>query len=299
MDLIRLRAVDDACRGRVHARFGPSPLVFDSPHSGTVYPADFDPACDLHRLRKAEDTHVEKLFDFVDELGISWVEALFPRSYVDVNRSDADLDPSMMQDAWPDPVTPDPAALAKIRLGKGLLWRLTDEGEPIYSRKLEVAEVRARIDQCWRPYQEVLARAIAAAHAAHGYSIHVNCHSMPSVAASHATDYPGLVHPDFVLGDRDGTTADPELAQVMARFLRGCGYTVAINHPYKGVELVRRHSNLAQHRHSIQLEINRRLYMDEETLMLHPSSPRLKRHLRELALLLLAGAAGLAKRRQP
>ena len=37
------------------------------------------------------------------------------------------------------------------------------------------------------------------------------------------------------------------------------------NHPYKGVELVRRHGRPAENRHSIQIEINRKLYLDEET----------------------------------
>ena len=115
---------------------------------------------------------------------------------------------------------------------------------------------------------------------------------MPAVAGSHATEYPGLVHADFVLGDRDGTTANPKLAAWMADWLRGHGYSVWLNHPYKGVELVRRHGNPAAGRHSIQLEVNRRLYMDEATLALHPGSERLQRHLRELAGDLLRLRAG-------
>jgi hypothetical protein len=103
--------------------------------------------------------------------------------------------------------------------------------------------VRARIDRCWRPYHAAVAQAIDAAHARHGYSIHINCHSMPAVSASHATDFPGLVHADFVVGDRDGTTASPALSALVCEHLRGCGYSVEYNHPYKGVELVRRYGN--------------------------------------------------------
>jgi N-formylglutamate deformylase len=110
---------------------------------------------------------------------------------------------------------------------------------------------------------------------------------MPAVAASHATDHPGLVHPDFVLGDRDGTTASPRLAGLVAHLLRSWGYSVAINHPYKGVELVRRYSDPAVGRHSLQLEINRKLYMNEHTLALEPGSERLQHHLRGLATELL------------
>nr|WP_255440022.1 N-formylglutamate amidohydrolase [Caenimonas sedimenti] len=262
---------------------GTTALVFDSPHSGTCYPADFDHACDLAALRRAEDTHVEKLFDFAPALGISWVEALFPRSYLDVNRHEGEIDLSMIEGPWRGLVESDPTALAKVRLGKGLVWKLTDDGLPLYARKLSAAEVSARIERCWRPYHAAVAEAIAGAHARHGFSLHVNCHSMPAIAASHATEHPGLVHADFVLGDRDGTTASPKLAALVAEWLRGRGYTVWLNHPYKGVDLVRRHGHPAARRHSIQLEVNRKLYMDEETLVLHAGSERLQRHLRELA----------------
>ena len=190
---------------------GTTALVLDSPHSGVTYPDDFRHACDPQALRQAEDTHVEKLYDFAPGLGTAWVEAFFPRSYLDVNRNTTEIDVSLFDEPWPDPLETDPKALAKVRLGKGLVWRITDEGVPIYDRRLTVQEVRSRIDRCWRPYHEAVGAAIEAAHARHGYSIHLNCHSMPAVAAVHSTDFPGLVHADFVIGDRDGTSADPAL----------------------------------------------------------------------------------------
>jgi N-formylglutamate deformylase len=267
---------------------GSAPLVLDSPHSGVDYPEDFRPACDLAVLRKAEDTHVEKLYDFAPALGVAWIEALFPRSYLDANRNVTELDVSLLEDAWPEPLETDPAVLSKVRLGKGLIWRCTDEGQDIYDRKLTAAEVRGRIERCWRPYHEAVAQAIAAAHARHGYSIHLNCHSMPAVAASHATEFPGLVHADFVIGDRDGTSASPALSRVVCDVLRGFGYSVEYNHPYKGVELVRRYGNPAAQRHSIQVEVNRKLYMDEDTLQTHAGFDTLHAHLRELVQALLA-----------
>jgi len=268
---------------------GRTPLVLDSPHSGTVYPADFRAALDLPVLRRAEDTHVEKLYAFAPALGVAWVEAHFPRIYLDANRDTAELDTSLLGGEWPGPLSTDPAVLNKVRLGKGLIWKFTDEGEAIYDRLLSVDEVRARIDRCWRPYHAAVAQAIDAAHARHGYSIHINCHSMPAISASHATDFPGLVHADFVVGDRDGTTASPALSALVCEHLRACGYSVEYNHPYKGVELVRRYSAPAQHRHSIQLEINRKLYMDEETLDILPAGfDRLRADLRALVESLLA-----------
>jgi N-formylglutamate deformylase len=266
---------------------GSAPLVLDSPHSGVQYPEDFRSCLASAVLRRAEDTHVEKLYDFAPALGVAWIEALFPRSYLDANRNVTELDVALLADAWTDPVETDARAMAKVRLGKGLIWRLTDEGEPLYDRKLTAAEVRGRIERCWQPYHAAVARAIDAAQARHGYSIHLNCHSMPAVSARYATDFPGLVHADFVIGDRDGTSALPALSQRVCEVLRGFGYDVAYNHPYKGVELVRRYGDPARQRHSIQVEINRKLYMDEQTLQPHSGFDGLKVHLRELVQQLL------------
>ncbi|WP_374668357.1 N-formylglutamate amidohydrolase [Ramlibacter sp.] len=267
---------------------GTTALVLDSPHSGTDYPDDFGHACDPAVLRRAEDTHVEKLYDFAPALGAAWVEALFPRSYLDVNRDVTEVDVSLLADAWQGPVATDPRALAKVRLGKGLIWRCTDDGQPIYQRWLSAAEVQERIARCWHPYHNAVALAVDEAHARHGWCIHLNCHSMPAVASAYATEFPGLVHADFVIGDRDGTTADPRLSALVCDWLRGFGYSVSYNHPYKGVELVRRHSAPAAHRHSIQVEINRKLYMDEATLAPHEGFEPLKAHLHELVQRLLA-----------
>lgn len=282
-----LRAGDAAAEPCIRTVPGRTPLVFDSPHSGTRYPRDFDYACELAELRTAEDTHVEKLYDFAPELGIAWIEALFPRSYLDANRSDCEIDVGMLDGQWPGEVVSDPAALSKVRLGKGLIWRNTDQGVPMYRRKLTPQEVASRIERCWRPYYAAVARAIDAAHARHGYSIHLNCHSMPAIAGSHATDHPGLAHADFVVGDRDGSTAHSRLTGWMAEFLRRRGYGVEVNFPYKGVELVRRFGDPGHQRHSLQLEVNRRLYMDERTFELLPSAQELKASLREMSVALL------------
>jgi len=271
----------------IHSQPGTSALVLDSPHSGTQYPDDFLFSCDPLALRRAEDTHVEKLYDFAPGMGVHWVEAHFPRSYLDANRNTTEIDETLLDATWPGAVEPDAKVMSKVRLGKGLIWRSLDDASPIYQRQLSVAEVEARIANCWQPYHAAVASAIDAAHAAHGYSIHINCHSMPAIASSKATDFPGEIHADFVVGDRDGTTASPALSGLICSFLKSLGYSVAYNHPYKGVELVRRYSNPDTQRHSIQLEINRKLYMDEDTLEMTQGFTPLKTHLKSLVELLL------------
>lgn len=266
---------------------GTTHLVLDSPHSGTRYPADFATACDMALLRRAEDTHVDRLYEFAPALGVAWVEALYPRSYLDANRGLDEIDTTMFDHAWPEPVATDPRTLSKVRLGKGLIWRSTDEGVPLYARTLTVTEGQTRIAQCWHPYHDSLARAIDSAHARHGYSIHINCHSMPSVAARYATEFPGLVHSDFVVGNRDETTSSAALGRAVCGHLESLGYSVTYNHPYKGVELVRRHSDPARHRHSIQIEINRKLYMNEQTLEITQGFMPLQESLQSLVNFLL------------
>lgn len=261
---------------------GSNALVLDSPHSGTAYPDDFGFACDYATLRRAEDTHVEKLYDFAPALGAAWVEALFPRSYLDANRNTTELDVSLLDGPWPDAIASDAALLAKVRLGKGLIWRSTDEGVPLYARQLSVAEVQSRIARCWQPYHAAVKSAIDAAHARHGFSTHINCHSMPAVSSRYGTDFPGLVHADFVVGNRDETSSSAALGQFICSQLRALGFDVAYNHPYKGVELVRRYSDPGAQRHSVQIEINRRLYMDEGTLQMHAGFAPLKASLHSL-----------------
>lgn len=262
---------------------GNTAVVLDSPHSGTHYPEDFGFSCELASLRRAEDTHVDRLYSFAPALGAAWIEAHFPRSYLDPNRNTTELDVSMLDGEWPEPVE----AGSKVKLGKGLIWRLTDDGLPIYRRRLNVAEVKARIANCWQPYHAAVAEAVDAAYQRHGYSLHINCHSMPAVSSSHATEFPGLVHADFVVGNRDGTSASNALMTLVAEHFRALGYDVACNHPYKGVELVRRYGCPTEHRHSLQLEINRKLYMDEVTLAIHSGFVPLQSHLSSMVQRLL------------
>jgi N-formylglutamate deformylase len=253
------------------------PLVLDSPHSGEEYPADFDHAPPRREVRRAEDTHVARLYRGAPEHGATLIEATFPRSYVDPNRSLEDVDPELLADAWGEPLVPS----RKTAQGIGLVWRVARSGVPMYARRLASAEVRARIHRCWKPYHDALAADLDARHQAFGAVWHIDCHSMPAIGDANADD-PGRARADFVLGDRDGTTCDPEFTRTIAMALQDLRYDVAINDPYKGVELVRKHGRPAENRHSLQVEVNRRLYMDETTLEPNDGYPKLERDLDQL-----------------
>lgn len=255
----------------------PLPLVLDSPHSGEWYPDDFDHAPPRAIVRQAEDTHVARLWQHAMAQGATMLEARFPRAYIDANRGLTDIDLALLEDGWPAPVAPS----RKTEQGIGLVWRLARGGMPMYGRKLSAAEVQARIDNCWRPYHDELQSLLDAQHRAFGGVWHINCHSMPAIGDTLADD-PGRLRADFVLGDRDGTTCEPAFTQLVADTARGLGYTVAINDPYKGVELVRKHGRPAENRHSLQIELKRTLYMDEETLEPNGGYARLERNLARL-----------------
>jgi N-formylglutamate deformylase len=258
-------------------RSPPIPLVLDSPHSGTEYPRDFDHLPPRASVRQAEDTHVAELYAAAPELGATLVEALFPRAYIDPNRHVADVDLQLLAEAWPGPTTPS----RKTELGIGLVWRLAHGGEPMYARKLSVAEVQRRIADYYEPYQRSVAAALDERHRAFGAVWHINCHSMPAVGDVMSDDL-GRARADFVLGDRDGSTCEPEFTAFIATTLADMGYGVAINDPYKGVELVRRHGRPSERRHSLQIEVNRRLYMDEATLEKHRGFATLQANLARL-----------------
>ena len=238
------------------------PLVFDSPHSGTDYPDDFDHAADPLTLRHAEDTHVADLWADAVAAGAVLLEAHFPRSYVDANRAPDDMDPAQIDGAYPAALNP----TVKSQLGIGLCWtRVPPGGEPLYTRRLTADEVAARVARYHRPYQARLRALLDDSHSRWGAVWHVNCHSMQEVASAMSTQARGTPRPDFVLGDRDGAACEPGLTETVRAFLVARGYSVAVNDPYKGMELIRANGDPASGRHSMQIEVNRKLYMDEAT----------------------------------
>lgn len=237
----------------------PIALVCDSPHSGVDYPADFGHAVDRQVLRAAEDTHVEALWQDVPAVGGTLLAAHFPRSYVDANRSEDDIDAALLAEPWPEPLSPS----EKTRLGYGLIWRRVNAATPIYDRLLSLDEVRGRIARCYRPYHAALANAIEDTAARFGGVWHLNLHSMPNNAYERLQIQSALPLADFVLGDRDGTTCEPAFVDLIERELKACGYSVARNDPYKGVQLIAKIGQPARKRNSLQIEIRRPVYMDE------------------------------------
>ncbi len=254
-----------------------APVLLDSPHSGIVYPDDFQPVAPMELLRTGEDAFVHELFGGGPERGAILIEAHFPRVYIDPNRAATDIDPNLLSEAWPGPLQP----TEKSRLGLGLIRRLATSGVPVHGKRLTVAEVKGRIDRFYRPYHQAVGAAYDELHGRFGKVWHINCHSMKSVGNAMSTDE-GAKRPDFVLGDRDGKTCDPAFLKLVRDVLVGQGYTVAINDPYKGLELIMRYSDPGIGRHALQVEINRGLYMHEGRIAKNAGFDELKEDLDRL-----------------
>jgi len=236
------------------------PLVFDSPHSGLTLP-DFDRIVSDELVRVAADTYVDDLFGFAPSIGAPLLIAHFPRSFLDLNRSLKDIDLEMVDGAWPHPIRDS----ASSRRGMGLTWRYAWGDTPMYGRKFTVKELEDRIDTYWRPYHREIVRLLDETYAAFGKVYHINCHSMPAIGHTLSPDPPGSIRKDVVVGDYDGQASEPEFVNLVVETLQGFGYTVSRNVPFRGAELVSAYSAPATNRHSIQIELNRKLYMDEGT----------------------------------
>ena len=259
------------------ARSSKIPLVFDSPHSGSHYPESFNTLVPLVRMRRAEDAFVDELFAAAPDHGASLIIATFPRLLVDANRAPEDFEPSEVQGAFAVPLQPS----KKAAVGKGIVWTRLHGLASLYEDPLTATEVMRRIDAYWRPYHVAVASALDEAFDEFGRVYHVNCHSMR--ARGNPMDEDGESdRPDFVISDGDGGTSDPNFTKFVSDYLRDEGFTAPCNDPYKGADLVRRYSDPARGRHSIQIEINRKLYMNEERVEKAATFPAVKDVLTDL-----------------
>ena len=237
-----------------------APFVFASPHSGRSYPDSLlaRTRLDATTLRRSEDAFVDELFAGAVGLGAPLLAAQFPRAFLDVNRSAAELDAGMFDGTLGVPVD---APSPRVAAGLGVIPRIVRDGAEIYRGKLKSGEADVRLEQLYRPYHRALAGLMAETRARFGVAVLIDCHSMPSA----------LSVPDIVLGDRYGASATPALtAHAEAAFLRE-GFSVARNTPYAGGHSTVLYGRVASGCQALQVEINRALYLDEDRIAKRPS----------------------------
>lgn len=254
------------------------PFVFNSPHSGRIYPESFLSMSRLDGLaiRRSEDHYVDELFAGVVQLGAPMLAAQFPRAWLDVNREPYELDPRMF-----DGPLPSFANIGSMRVagGLGTIPRLVAENMDIYQGRLSVEEGLSRIEWVYRPYHANLRRIIAQTHVQFGKAILIDCHSMPANVRIAG----GNRRPDIIIGDRYGASAAHDLSRVAVSFLSGLGYHVVRNKPYAGGFITEHYGRPARGLHALQIEINRGLYVDETSLEKTVGFDLLKADLGEFA----------------
>ena len=254
------------------------PIVFNSPHSGSVNPRAFlaYAQLDLGTLRRSEDSFVDELFAGVVGCGFPLMRAHFPRCYVDVNREPYELDPRMFEGRLPSFAN---TRSMRVAGGLGTVARVVGDAHEIYDQRIPVDDALQRIEGLYKPYHRALRRLITGLHRDFGAAVLLDCHSMPSVAGN-KDDRPRA---DFVLGDRYGTSCVPVIAETIDAVLTGFGYTVSRNKPYAGGFITEHYGNPSVGVHAIQLEVNRALYMDERRYERSESFAKLAAHLVALA----------------
>jgi N-formylglutamate deformylase len=234
------------------------PVAFNSPHSGRIYPRTFLAAArlDLAILRRSEDCFVDELLVGVVPRGHPLMRAHFPRCFVDVNREPYELDPRMFDGRLPSFAN---TRSMRVAGGLGTVARVVGDSQEIYDQRIPVDDALRRIEGLYKPYHRALRRLMTRIHREFGTAVLVDCHSMPS-AAGPKDERPRA---DIVIGDRYGTSCLSVVADTIEVTLRECGYSVSRNKPYAGGFITEHYGNPAAGLHSVQLEINRALYMDE------------------------------------
>ncbi|MCO5080252.1 MAG: N-formylglutamate amidohydrolase [Rhizobiaceae bacterium] len=241
------------------------PFVFCSPHSGRYYPERFlrMARLDGQAIRRSEDCFVDELFAGAATLGAPLLVANFPRAYLDVNREPWELDPRMFAEPLPSFVN---ARSARVAGGLGTIPKLVGEGQDIYPSRIRLSEAVSRIEGIYKPFHECLKGLVTRTHARFGIAVLIDCHSMPASVRIGANN----VRPDFIIGDRFGTSAAPALIEHAIGLLSAMGYTVTHNKPYAGGYITEHYGRPARGLHALQIEINRGLYMDERTFRKSP-----------------------------
>lgn len=239
----------------IEPKAGEAPVVVEVPHAGISIDAESlaYTVAPARSIGRDADLFVDALFEDAPAEGATLLYAKASRYVVDLNRSEHDVDHDAVEGAgrspWP----------------RGLIWRLTTDGEPILATRLPRSELERRLNVIYRPYHHALEQLLARKRARFGFAILLCAHSMPSMPRrGHAE--PAGARADIVPGTRGRTTAAGAVIDVVDKHARACGYTVRHDDPYKGGFSTGHYGNPKSAVHAVQIEIARRLYMDESAL---------------------------------
>ena len=238
----------------------PVPLIVDVSRSGREYPREYRSPLPFTTVHDNVSMYVEELYAGAPLVGAILLYCAFPNTWIDVNRDELDMDPAVVDGDWPVKLKPTPRTLE----GLGLIKSKSRYGEPFQERKLTVAEIEERLEKYYRPYHAELKRIIDDLHARFGVVRQISCHCMSAIGAPTHPDA-GKPRPDFCIGDLHGKTTSPEFRALIVDTLKSLGYSVTVNDPYVGNVLIGRNSDPARGIEAVQIEVNKKLFMDTKT----------------------------------
>ncbi len=245
----------------LHPNKSRSCVVFASPHSGRDYPASFLRASvlDEHAIRSSEDAFVDQLFDCAAFFGAAFIKARVPRAFVDLNRSNDELDPALIEGVRRQGHNP------RVASGLGVIPRVVAGGRAIYRGKLHRSEAMHRIENYWQPYHQKVQELLDQALRLHGQAVLIDCHSMPHEAMD-GVARSGVRRPDVVLGDRFGAAASGDVVDRVEAAFVNAGFVVTRNTPFAGAFITQAYGRPSRGQHAVQVEIDRALYMNESEI---------------------------------
>ncbi|MBI3897202.1 MAG: N-formylglutamate deformylase [Gammaproteobacteria bacterium] len=259
---------------------GNTPVLVSMPHVGTGLPASFIDRLNLPaRSLPDTDWHVDRLYDFLPDMGIGVLQATLSRSVIDLNRP------------------PDDEPLYR-HTTTGLCPTTLFNGEPLYQagQEPDAAERADRLEQYWRPYHQRLDSEMTRLHRQHGIAVLLDTHSINSVIPRL---FDGRL-PDFNLGTYDGRSAAPELVQRLLDVLQNAAsFASVLDGRFKGGYITRHYGQPSAGWHAVQLELAQCGYMDEAPPFSYDEcrATPMKRHLRRFIQTLLAWSQAQAIRR--
>jgi N-formylglutamate amidohydrolase len=270
----------------VEPRAGESPLVVEVPHAGLwIDPESLATMIAPARsIGRDADLHVDQLFQDAPDEGATLIYARSSRYVIDLNRSETDVDEHAVEGAGRAPWS------------RGLIWRLTTDGDPILLGRLPRSELERRLEQIYRPYHRALQGLLARKVARFGFAVLLCAHSMPSRGrGSHAdTD---TYRADLVPGTRGRTSAAGVVIDRVDAHGRALKWTIRHDDPYRGGFSTTHYGKPAEGVHAVQIEIARRRYMDESTLRIDPQGFATVRDFARTLVARLAFAESDAPRR--
>ena len=243
-----------------------TPVVVEIPHAGLDLPAPFlEPlTAPARALGRDADLYVDTLYEDSPAEGATVLACRVSRYAVDVNRAETDVDSEVVEGARGD-----------VALQHGLVWRTTSDGDSALSRRLTRPELEERLELVWRPYHRALAALVERKRARFGVAVVLAAHSMPSVerngrdkAGRDGRPIGGPARPraDVVPGTRGRRSAAPALIDAVEAHATARGWSVRHDDPYAGGFTTQHYGRPADGVHVVQVELARRLYLDEATL---------------------------------